>query len=126
MEKTVRSEEHRLSDYIKCEEKGYNRLLKRIIKADIKKQYKRRWGNVNIKKQTETTLCIMCNEKDETFFLHILSECSNLIIENIERDMPKLHKLNTGIFVRSMNYDTQEIGTILVEKVAEDKNAKIL
>jgi len=38
-EETIRTEEHGLSDYIKNEEKGYNRLLKRLTKTSSKTEY---------------------------------------------------------------------------------------
>ena len=38
-EETVRTEEHGLSDYIRCEEKGSNRLLKKLIKEKTKREY---------------------------------------------------------------------------------------
>ena len=37
-EETVRTEEHGLS-YIRCEEKGSNRLLKKLIKEKTKREY---------------------------------------------------------------------------------------
>ena len=35
----MRAEEHRLSDYIRCEEKGSDRLLKKLIKEKTKRKY---------------------------------------------------------------------------------------
>ena len=37
-EETVRTEEHELSDYIRCEEKGSN-TLKKLIKEKFKREY---------------------------------------------------------------------------------------
>ena len=38
-EETVRTEEHGLSDYIRCEEKRSNKLLKKLIKKKTKREY---------------------------------------------------------------------------------------
>ena len=40
VEETIRTEEHGLSDYIKCEEKGFNRFLTGLTKNDSKQEYK--------------------------------------------------------------------------------------
>ena len=149
-EETIRTEEHGLSDYIKCEEKGYNRLLKKLTRAktkmeyqdqqketkeaewkekalhgqytkiadktDIAKTYKwikngymkketeglitaaqdqalpTRWRKVNIEKQAGTSLCRMCNERDETIF-HILSECSKIAQTEYKKRHDKVAQL---------------------------------
>ena len=39
VEEIVRIEEYGLFDYIRCEEKGSNRLLKKLIKEKIKREY---------------------------------------------------------------------------------------
>ena len=44
-EEKVRTEEHGLSDYIRCEEKGSNRLLKKIDQGENQKRIPKKSNN---------------------------------------------------------------------------------
>ncbi|XP_069971364.1 uncharacterized protein [Penaeus vannamei] len=55
-EETIRTEEHGLSDYIKNDEKGYNRLLKRLTKTRSKSEYQNRQKETKEKDWKEKAL----------------------------------------------------------------------
>ena len=184
VEQTIRTEEYSLSDYIKNEDKGYNRLLKGLAKEETKAEYKNeqkekwvkdwkekplhgqyakltekydtkktykwirngymkketeglitaaqdqalptRWRKVNIEKQTGTSKCRMCNEKDETIF-HILSECSKLAQGEYRKRHDKVAQIvHWNLCKRYELPHVKNWYEHVAEKVLENQKAKIL
>ena len=184
VEETIRTEEHGLSDYIKCKEKGYNRLLQRLTKERSKQEYKdqreehkkqewkekhlhgqytkiadktdtrmtyrwirngfmkketeglitaaqdqalpTRWKKVHIEKQGGTSMCRMCNEREETIF-HILSECQKLAQTEYKKRHDKVAQLVHWNLCKRYGIDhDRNWYNHTAEKVLENDKAKIL
>ena len=61
-EETVRTEGHGLSDYIRCEDKGSNRLLKKLIKEKTKREYQENQRATKEKEWKEKALHGQCTK----------------------------------------------------------------
>ena len=85
-----------------------------------------RWKKVHIEKQGGTSLCRMCNEKEETIF-HILSECPKLAQSEYKKRHDKVAQLvHWNLCIRYGLEHKRNWYEHVEETVTENNKAKIL
>ena len=85
-----------------------------------------RWKKVHIEKQGGTSLCRMCNEKEETIF-HILSECPKLAQSEYKKRHDKVAQLvHWSLCMRYGLDHKRNRYEYVAEKATENDKVKIL